>query len=168
MACPYLGAVYLVQKFAPDFAERGSGHVLNVTSVASMAGFRGAVTYGSARWAMRGLSWYLRADLAEFGVGVTLLNANEIGGTSYFDNASGKAGADSHARIPWLFQQWFVTMFNGDSAAAARSALNGVERGTFEVLYPQLLMVPTKLLLDAFPEVVYRAVQVGPNGRRKR
>lgn len=166
MACPYLGAATLTHLLAPRMAERGSGHVLNVTSAASVVGFRGAVTYGTARWAMRGFSQYLRADLAEQGIGVSLLNAAEITGTSYFDNAPGKAGSSSHDRIPWLFHLPIVTAFSGDTHAVARSALSGVERGTHEILFPAILMVPTKLIADLFPELLHASLRLGPNGRR--
>lgn len=166
MACPYFGAVQLTQLFVPGFAARGSGHVLNVTSLASLGGYRAAVTYGTARWAIRGFSQYLRADVADLGIGVTLLNAAEITGTSYFDNAPGKAGAESHARLPTLFQLPVVTAFSGDTRSTAKDALNGVEGGTHEVLSPALLTVPAKLFADLFPEAMHHALRFGPNGRR--
>lgn len=166
MACPYFGAVYLTKAFFEDFSSRKSGHILNVTSAASLAGFRGANTYGAARWAMRGMSQFLRADLADLGIGVTLLNASEISGTSYFDNAPGKAGADSHDRIPWLFQLPILTWFNGTTQSTARAALNGVEGGTAEVLYPQVLVAPFKLFGDLFPELLHHCLRLGPKGRR--
>ena len=144
---------------------RGSGHVLLVTSAASAAGFRAAATYGSARWAMRGLSQYLRADLAEVGIGVTLVNAAEITGTNYF--ADGNAGERSRQRIPWLFHQPIVEQLNANTEEVAAAALTGVETGTHEVLYPRILIVPFKILLDLFPEVVHHLLRIGPNGRRR-
>ncbi len=164
IACPYLGAVYLTKALVPAMAERGSGHVLNVTSASSIAGFRAAATYGSSRWAMRGLSQYLRADLAEMGIGVTLLNAGEIADTAYF--SAENAGAESHGNIPWLFLLPPVRALSYNTARVARVALYAVESGTHESLVPLHLLGPSKLLSDLLPDVLHYSLRLGPNGRR--
>lgn len=165
-ACPYLGAAWLCRGLIPAMAERGSGHIVNVTSVSSLAGFRAAVTYGTARWAMRGFSQYLRADVVDLGIGVTLFNAAEIAGTSYFDNAEGKAGAESHSRIPTLFQTPLVTMFTTDAAQSARVCLAGVETGIHEILHPYVLAVPTLVFVGLLPDAFHHVIRFGSAGRR--
>ena len=90
MALPYGAAFAATSLLLPQLASRG-GHVLNVTSAAAMSGFRGAVGYATARWAMRGFSQNLQHDAKELRVGVTLLTAAEIGGTEYFADSPGKA-----------------------------------------------------------------------------
>jgi len=164
MACPYLGAAWLTRALAPAMLARGSGHVLNVTSLASLGGFRAAVGYGTARWAVRGFSQNLRADLHDAGIGVTLLNAAEIGDTAYF--AADNAGAASHARIPWLFQLPLVRLLSKDSARTASEGLDGIESGTHEVLSPWYMAAPTKLMVDVFPELFHALLRQGESGRR--
>jgi short-subunit dehydrogenase len=164
MDCPYTGAVMLTRALAPAMIARGSGHILNVTSLASLGGFRGAVTYGPARWAMRGFSEYLRADLADEGIGVTLLNAAEIADTAYF--SADNAGAASHSRIPSLFALPLVQAISRDSAQTAAEALDGVERGAYEVLSPWYLAAPAKLFFDLFPELTHHLLRLGSPGRR--
>jgi NADP-dependent 3-hydroxy acid dehydrogenase YdfG len=165
-ACPYLGATYITHALAPAMIERRSGHVLNVTSAASLTGFRAAVTYGTARWAMRGFSQYLRADLDEVHIGVTLLNAAEVTGTGYFEDKPGKAGALSHQRIPWLFQTPLVQRFARDTRQTARAGLDAVQSGTHELMYPVELILPTALFGDLLPDALHYAMRFGKNGRR--
>jgi len=82
---PYVAAFTLTNLFAKDFIKRNSGHIVNITSAASLTAIRGAVGYGVSRWAMRAFNAYLRADLGEFDIGVTLVCALEIDGTEYFE-----------------------------------------------------------------------------------
>ena len=90
MACPYQAAFTMTSLLVPTMVARATDcHVVNVTSAASEVGFRGAVGYATARWAMRGFSRMLAQDLKQLGIGVTHLNAAEISGTSYFSDAPG-------------------------------------------------------------------------------
>jgi short-subunit dehydrogenase len=166
LAVPTMAAAYLTQAFVPAMAQRGYGHVVNVTSAASMAGFRGAVVYGTARWGVRGLSRYLYADLAPLGIGVTLFNGAEITGTEYFSDAPGKAGSASHDAIPWLFQLPFVRAVTPDTNLGARYCWDAVERGEFEALVPWYLLAPMDLVARLFPDVLHALLKLGDNGRR--
>ncbi|EGB09365.1 hypothetical protein AURANDRAFT_6707, partial [Aureococcus anophagefferens] len=79
MACPYQAAFTMTSLLVPTMVARATDcHVVNVTSAASEVGFRGAVGYATARWAMRGFSRMLAQDLKQLGIGVTHLNAAEI------------------------------------------------------------------------------------------
>ena len=90
----YQAAFTMTSLLVPTMVARATDcHVVNVTSAASEVGFRGAVGYATARWAVRGFSRMLAQDLKQLGIGVTHLNAAEISGTSYFSDAPGKAGA---------------------------------------------------------------------------
>ena len=166
MACPYQAAFALTALLAPLIAARGGGHVLNVTSAASEAGFRGAVGYGTARWTMRGFSRMLVRDLCELKIGVTLLNAAEITGTDYFKDAPGKAGAASKAKIPELFQIVDRMGLNYSTTQVARAGLDAVEKGWATVLVPGFLMIPTKMIADVVPCVLEFLCTLGPSGRR--
>lgn len=71
MAAPYFAACYVTRVFVDEMLARGHGWVVNVNSPVSRAVWPGAIGYAAARWALRGFSEALRADLAATGVGVT-------------------------------------------------------------------------------------------------
>ena len=167
MACPYQAAFTMTSLLVPTMVARATDcHVVNVTSAASEVGFRGAVGYATARWAMRGFSRMLAQDLKQLGIGVTHLNAAEISGTSYFSDAPGKAGAASHAKIPYLFQLVDGMGLNYTTTQVAAAALDGVEKGWSTVLVPGFLLIPTKMVADVVPCFLEFLCGLGPAGRR--
>ncbi len=94
MSVPYLAAFELTRALAPAMIERGSGHIVNMTSAAAYFYFPGANGYATARWAMRAFNEHLREDLRGTGVGVTLIVPAEVD-SPYFDNNPG-----SRERVP--------------------------------------------------------------------
>jgi len=168
MACPYNAAFSMTSLLVPTMIPRAKDcHILNVTSAASMLGFRGAVGYASARWAVRGFSRLLLQDLKELGIGVTHLNAAEITGTDYFKDAPGKAGGSSKAKIPVLFQLVDKLGLNYSTSQVASAALNGVEAGWATVHVPGHVMIPTIMLNDLVPCFLEFLCSLGSAGIRK-
>jgi short-subunit dehydrogenase len=94
MAVPYFGAFWLTQQFVSQMIERGSGFIINITSPASRIPWPGATAYTVARWAMRGFSEALRADLFATGVksGCVILGKTS---SDYFNT-----NRDSEERLP--------------------------------------------------------------------
>ena len=72
MTLPYLAAFNLTREFLPGMLKRGSGRIVNITSVASRLAWPGAVAYATARTAMEGFTNALRADIQGSGVSVML------------------------------------------------------------------------------------------------
>jgi short-subunit dehydrogenase len=72
MAAPYLAAFTLTRELLGGMLARGSGRIVNVTSVAARLSWPGAVAYTAARRAMEGFCAALGADLFGTGVGTTL------------------------------------------------------------------------------------------------
>jgi NAD(P)-dependent dehydrogenase (short-subunit alcohol dehydrogenase family) len=63
---------YLTAAFAPQMAERGSGKIINITTVLAHKGFAGASLYGATKAALTLLT---RSWAAEFGPGGVNVNA---------------------------------------------------------------------------------------------
>jgi len=63
MAVPYFAAFNVTHAFLPATLRRNSGHIVNISSVGSRFVWPGATTYLAARWAVRGFTEALRADL---------------------------------------------------------------------------------------------------------
>lgn len=112
IAVPYLGAFNLTRGFMPGMLLRNSGYILNVTSPAAFSSFPGSVAYSAARWAMRGLSNALAADLYRTEIQVGLLVAGQVD-SPYFDNNPGSA-----ARLPRI-TRFLPTLQPEDVAEAA-------------------------------------------------
>lgn len=55
------------------FATRGSGHLINIASLAGVSGFPGLATYCASKHAVVGFTQALHRELAEDGIGVTAI-----------------------------------------------------------------------------------------------
>lgn len=86
MATNYMGMVYVTKAFLPRMVERGSGHIVNVASVAASFGLPGAAAYCASKSAMLGFSEGLRHELAGTGVGVTVVSPITVR-TEFFGGA---------------------------------------------------------------------------------
>lgn len=87
MATNYLGMVYCTKHFLPGMLERGSGHIVNVASVAASFGLPGIAPYCASKSAMLGFSEGLRHELKGTGVGVTVVSPIMVR-TDFFDHPS--------------------------------------------------------------------------------
>ncbi|MCS7188518.1 MAG: SDR family NAD(P)-dependent oxidoreductase [Bacteroidia bacterium] len=67
------GIAYGAQTFGRIFAERGKGHIINVASLAGVAPIPGITAYTATKFAVRGLSLALDAELRPYGVAVSVV-----------------------------------------------------------------------------------------------
>jgi NAD(P)-dependent dehydrogenase (short-subunit alcohol dehydrogenase family) len=68
-----LGALWITQAVLPYLREQGSGHILQVSSIGGISAFLNTGAYHASKWALEGLSQSLAAEVAGFGVKVTLI-----------------------------------------------------------------------------------------------
>ena len=73
------GALWVTQAALPFLREQRSGHVLQVSSIGGISAFPNIGIYNASKWALEGFSQALAAEVADFGVHVTLI---EPGGFS--------------------------------------------------------------------------------------
>lgn len=73
MAINVTGVFHGCQTFIPEMKARKSGHIVNTSSVNGQIPFASYATYSASKFAVSGLSEALRAELAPFGVGVSIL-----------------------------------------------------------------------------------------------
>jgi 3-dehydrosphinganine reductase len=73
MSVNYFGTVYATQSLLPALLARGSGHIVNIASLAGLLGVYGYTAYGASKFAVRGYSDVLRAELKPHGVRVSLV-----------------------------------------------------------------------------------------------
>jgi NAD(P)-dependent dehydrogenase (short-subunit alcohol dehydrogenase family) len=73
------GAMWVTQAALPFLREQGSGHILQVSSIGGISAFPNIGAYHASKWALEGFSQALAAEVAAFGIHVTLV---EPGGFS--------------------------------------------------------------------------------------
>jgi NAD(P)-dependent dehydrogenase (short-subunit alcohol dehydrogenase family) len=73
------GALWVTQAALPFLRSQGSGHILQVSSIGGISAFPNVGGYHASKWALEGFSQALAAEVAEFGIHVTLI---EPGGYS--------------------------------------------------------------------------------------
>lgn len=69
----FFGPLRLIRALLPHFRGRGSGHVVNISSVAGFCGLPGFGVYNASKFALEGLSEALQYELRPFGVNVTII-----------------------------------------------------------------------------------------------
>jgi short-subunit dehydrogenase len=68
-----LAAIEVVKRVLPVMREQGSGHIINIGSVAGVAGAPGWAIYSATKAAIAAFSEVLAMDVREFGINVTVV-----------------------------------------------------------------------------------------------
>ncbi|TFV86273.1 SDR family oxidoreductase [Blastococcus sp. CT_GayMR16] len=67
------GALWVTQAVLPYLREQGSGHILQVSSIGGISAFPNIGIYNASKWALEALSQSLAAEVADFGIKVTIV-----------------------------------------------------------------------------------------------
>lgn len=126
MALPYFAAFFLTRAFLPGMLARRGGRIVNVESPAAFTPWPGATGYTAARWALRGFTQALRADLRGSGVGVTQVIAGQCA-SNYWTANPGAA-----ERLPGI-GRLFPTL---TPVQVADAIVRGIERDRANVIVP--------------------------------
>lgn len=140
IALPYLAAFRLCRAFLPGMLSRRSGMILNVNSPAALMPWSGATGYAAARWALRGLTEALRADLHGTGVRVCEVMLGETS-SNYFE-----ANPGSYVRLPKLAK--YLPVLTPEQAA--KHIVKAVRQNRSTYTAPFMLSV-NRLLLGLMP-----------------
>lgn len=73
MEVNYFGAVHMTRACLPAMAARGQGHIVNISSVYGFLGGYGYSAYCASKFAIRGFTDALRAELRPLGIGVSIV-----------------------------------------------------------------------------------------------
>jgi short-subunit dehydrogenase len=147
MAVPYFAAFNTVHTFLPSMLRRGSGHIVNISSVGSRFVWPGATAYLAARWALRGFTEALRADLNGSGIRLTLLEPGVVKST-YWEHNPG-----SRERVPKLAK--LIRQLSPEEVAQA--IVRGVERNRRTIVIPFMMRLICGLHA-VFPSLIQRLI----------
>jgi 3-dehydrosphinganine reductase len=68
----YFGALYVTKAVIPGMIQRGSGRIVNICSLAGLIGVFGYTAYGASKFALRGFSDTLRAEMKAYGIKISI------------------------------------------------------------------------------------------------
>jgi 3-hydroxy acid dehydrogenase/malonic semialdehyde reductase len=77
------GLVYMTRVLLPQMVARGSGHIVNLGSIAGTYPYPGGNVYGATKAFVHQFSLNLRSDLHGTGVRVTCVEPGLVGGTEF-------------------------------------------------------------------------------------
>lgn len=106
------GALWVTQAALPFLREQGSGHIVQVSSIGGISAFPNIGIYNASKWALEAFSQSLAAEVADFGIHVTLV---EPGG---FSTDWGGASAKHATRLP-VYGAFHVKAAEGRKARVA-------------------------------------------------
>jgi short-subunit dehydrogenase len=129
MAVPYFAAFNVTHAFLPAMLMRNSGHLVFISSVGSRFVWPGATAYIAARWAVKGFSEALRADLDGTGIGITLYESGVVT-SEYWEHNPG-----SRERVPKIAKM--VPDVTPDQVANA--IVNAVEHNRHHIVIPFMM-----------------------------
>ncbi|MEG4027952.1 MULTISPECIES: SDR family oxidoreductase [unclassified Microcoleus] len=72
-ATNFYGVVYLMRAVLPVMRQQRSGHIINISSVAGVVGFKHCAAYAASKFAIEGLSLSVAAEVERFGIKITLV-----------------------------------------------------------------------------------------------
>ncbi|MBU0705100.1 MAG: SDR family oxidoreductase [Chloroflexi bacterium] len=73
MDVDFFGTLHPIKAVLPAMMEQRSGHIVNISSVAGFLGVFGYTAYSAAKFAVRGFSDVLRAELKPYGIHVSVV-----------------------------------------------------------------------------------------------
>jgi 3-dehydrosphinganine reductase len=76
MEVNYFGTVYVTKEILPAMLKRASGYIVNISSIAGYLGTFGYTAYGASKYAVRGFSDTLRAEMKLYSIVQILIPPN--------------------------------------------------------------------------------------------
>ncbi|MET0634482.1 MAG: SDR family oxidoreductase [Chitinophagaceae bacterium] len=125
------GTINTIRNVMPYLRKQGSGHIINIASVAGYRGFPSSSAYCSAKFALIGLSESLAEEVKPLGINVTVVAPGYFR-TSFLDSGS------------VMITKNLISAYNTGSMEVAMQQMNGRQPGD-----PQKLV---KLLVDITSE----------------
>jgi short-subunit dehydrogenase len=128
MQVNYLGTVHATRATLPWMIDRGSGHIVNIGSIAGRLGAPFETAYSASKFAVVGFTEALAAELHEVGIQVALVEPGPV-----------RTGFTEARGVP--FQQRVPHPVSPERVADA--VLHAVDAHRFEQIIPRWLQGPT-------------------------
>jgi short-subunit dehydrogenase len=139
MSTNFLGMMYCTKTFLPQLLKQGSGHIVNVASVAGSIGIPGMAAYCASKFAMLGFSESLFHELKGTGVGVTVVSPIMVR-TNFFKH-------ESFGNMP----RYSATSL--DPKTVANAVVRAASSPRLEIVVPQFVRIAI-WLKQTFPYLI--------------
>ncbi|MBD2093310.1 SDR family NAD(P)-dependent oxidoreductase [Microcoleus sp. FACHB-1515] len=73
MSTNFYGVVYVMRAVLPIMRQQRSGHIINLSSMAGVIGFKHCAAYAASKFAIEGLSLSVAPEVERFGIKITLV-----------------------------------------------------------------------------------------------
>lgn len=73
LATNFYGVVHVMRAVLPGMRKQRAGHLINISSMAGVIGFKHCAAYAASKFAVEGLSLSVAAEVERFGIRVTLV-----------------------------------------------------------------------------------------------
>ena len=132
------GAVRCLQAVLPGMRSRGSGTIVNITSIAGRLAAIAQAPYVAAKWALEGVSEELAIEVAPFGVRVAIIEPGVTKSSIFGKNidAPNESGAygPQYERMLQMYAAGYLHA--SDAVDVARIVLHAIETDDPQLRYP--------------------------------
>jgi 3-dehydrosphinganine reductase len=144
MDVDFFGVLHVVRAVSPGMVRRQSGHIVNISSGAGFVGWYGYAAYGSSKFAVRGLSEYLRTEMKPFGIKVSVVFP--------FDTKTPQLEYDDLHKPPETKALNSLIGSPVKADAVAKAIVKGISRGSFYII-PGFDIQVLYFIYSAFPGI---------------
>ncbi|MHB8680912.1 MAG: SDR family NAD(P)-dependent oxidoreductase [Acidimicrobiales bacterium] len=120
----YFGTLYMTRALLPEMMRRGSGHIVNVASIAGHFGSPFEAAYAASKFAVVGFTEALAVEASACGVGVSMVNPGPVD-TDFFDTRGTPYARSRPKKV--------------SPQSVADAVVRAVEKGTFQQIVPAAL-----------------------------
>jgi len=145
MSAPFYSTVYMTRAVLPGMLARGRGLIVNINTPVAFITWPSAAGYASARWAVRGLTDSLSADLDGTNVKVSQVVPGKVSSAYFEHNPGAEAGIPGMARL-------VRTLTPDEVADAIVGTIRSEKRLVFTPFSLRLMMLQVRI----FPRLVRR------------
>ncbi|MGV9600113.1 SDR family oxidoreductase [Streptosporangium sandarakinum] len=127
MEVNFFGALWVSQAVLPHLRAQGSGHILQISSIAALGGFPSTGMYSASKFALEGMSEALAMEAAAFGVKLTIV---QPGGywTDLYTRMASTTPLPAYAPLrAELERQWAEGSVDSEPRLAAEAVLKLVD-----------------------------------------
>lgn len=139
-----LGPMRLCHHFLPGMKKRGTGHIVNVSSIAGIVPLPGGAPYSASKFGLKGFSDVLRTDYSSHGIFITSVHPF-FTRTAILDSARYGSAKVTQLELPEFLIE--------DPVEVIQEVITGIKSNR-EVIYPGVGAKALSIARRLFPDVV--------------